>query len=156
MRKAVIFLATLFYCSNGVTENEIVFPLISSKVTSKFGARAHPIRQIRAHHDGVDIAAPLGTEVRAISGGHVVFANQYGSYGKLVVIKHNEIFTSHYGHLGKILVVIGQTIFPGEVIGEIGKTGAVTGPHLHFEIRDKGTAVNPEDLIGGIGVEAQG
>lgn len=133
-----------------------MFPITSTKVSSSFGNRIHPIKLKNLPHQGIDIAAPLGTKVRAISEGIVVFVGVSGGYGNLVVVKHSSEITSHYGHLRRSSVQVGQSVKPGSIIGEVGETGNVTGPHLHFEIRVAGAPINPEDLLGDIRVKAQG
>lgn len=133
-----------------------VYPVMAPKLSSDFGSRAHPVLRYVRHHDGVDLAAPNGAQVRAVAEGTVVFADPYKGYGNLVVIKHNDSLTSHYGHLQRILVSPGQKIKPGAVIGLVGETGITTGPHLHFELRFDGHAQDPEKFIPGLTVQAEG
>jgi LysM repeat protein len=100
-------------------------------------------------HEGVDLAAPVGTPVHAAGGGTVAFAgwNSYG-YGNVVVIAHGPVFTI-YGHLSSYNVSCGQTVSAGNIIGEVGSTGRSSGPHLHFEMRDGNwNPVNPTNYIG--------
>lgn len=133
-----------------------VYPVMAPRLSSDFGTRTHPVLRVRRHHEGVDLAAPSGAQVRAIADGVVVFADPYKGYGNLVVIKHSDALTSHYGHLQKILVAPGQKISPGAVLGLVGTTGRVTGPHLHFEIRLHGKSQDPEKFIPGLALQAEG
>ncbi len=127
---------------------EAIIPC-SGGVSSPFGKRVHPVTGVTANHNGVDIACASGTKVSAVSDGMVETA-QYNEYsGNFVVIRHQNGFTSSYAHLSKISVSPGQSVSAGEEIGKSGSTGMVTGPHLHFEIRQNGVALNPFDYISG-------
>ena len=121
----------------------IVFPLISPRISSEFGPRIHPIRKFSSQHQGVDLAAPQNSHVRAIIDGTVVFAGPHAGYGNLVTIEHRNGFASLYAHLGEIKVKVGQHVSAGTLIGRVGKSGLATGPHLHFEWRKSGRAVDP-------------
>jgi len=138
------------------SRSELVYPLIADRVSSKFGTRVHPIKRHRSHHNGIDLAAPRGAHVRAVSGGKVIFAASYKGFGKLVSIAHDDNNVSLYGHLHEILVEVGQRVKPGELVGKVGSTGRSTGPHLHFEWRHKGKPVNPQKVLPGITQKAQG
>jgi murein DD-endopeptidase MepM/ murein hydrolase activator NlpD len=105
--------------------------------------RTHPVIHKQRHHHGLDLAAPIGAPVRAVREGRVVFAHSFGTYGNLIVIQHHNEITSHYGHLNSIHVQTGELVTTGQVIGAVGKTGRVTGAHLHFEIRHLGKSQDP-------------
>ena len=126
------------------------------RMSSDFGLRNHPIRKHRAHHHGVDLAAPQGAPIRVIAAGQVVYADPLGGYGKVVVVKHAAGLTSHYGHCQSIGVSIGQVVKPGDILGTVGSTGLSTGPHLHFEIRQDGKPQNPEKYLPGLDAPAAG
>ena len=112
------------------------------KISSKFGKRWG-----RAH-EGIDIAAPLGTHFLASEEGKVIFAgNSLPSYGNMIIIDHGNGVHTVYAHAEKVFVRRGDRVFKGEVIGKVGSTGRSTGPHLHFEIRKQAKALNPEKFL---------
>jgi len=94
-------------------------------------------------HEGIDIAAPTGTPIRAAAGGTVISAGWLGGYGNLTVIDHGGGVSTAYGHQSAFAVGGGQAVAQGQVIGYVGSTGHSTGPHLHFEVRINGSAVDP-------------
>ncbi len=120
-------------------------PLRFSRVTSYFGSRFHPIRRIRCQHSGVDYAAPRGTPVSCVADGRVTFAGRKDGYGKLVEVGHSNGLKTRYGHLSRFGkgIKTGVPVEQGQVIGRVGSTGLSTGPHLHYEVRKFGTAINP-------------
>lgn len=118
-------------------------PLTSARFSSGFGLRAHPLLGGNRSHSGVDLAAPQGTPVYAPASGIVRQAQWQGGYGLLVAIEHAGGMQTRYGHLSRIAVVPGQAVGTGAVIGYVGSTGLSTGPHLHYEVRIHGAAVNP-------------
>jgi murein DD-endopeptidase MepM/ murein hydrolase activator NlpD len=121
-------------------------PLNFRRISSYFsGRRMHPILKIARPHHGIDYAAPYGTPVSAAGDGTVVFSGRKGQYGKLVGIRHPNGYTTYYGHLSRIPkgMSAGRKVAQGDVIGYVGATGLATGPHLHYEMRVRGRAVNP-------------
>jgi len=129
------------------------FPFESAampRISSRFGSRYHPVLKRRRMHDGLDIPKPYGTPVYPARSGRVLDAGWNEGYGQLVILKHNNGETTRYGHLSKIMVKNGDLVQRGKtMIGRVGSTGISTGPHLHFEVRDKnGKAVNPTSKIG--------
>ena len=106
---------------------------------SGFGTRA------RDEHDGIDLAAPEGTPIRAAEGGTVLFAGEQRGYGNLVLLAHKNDLVTVYAHNEENLVRKGQNVARGETIARIGHTGNATGPHLHFEVR---VAARPHDPLG--------
>ncbi|MCC6954940.1 MAG: M23 family metallopeptidase, partial [Deltaproteobacteria bacterium] len=110
----------------------IDFPVLSAKLSSKFGPRVHPVRKVHRHHGGVDLVAPAGSHVRSVTDGVVVFAGKLKGYGKLVTVRHANDTYSLYGHLSEMVVNVGSPVKAGQVIGRVGKTGLATGNHLHF------------------------
>ena len=118
-------------------------PVPQAPVTSGFGPRMDPFLGRRALHSGIDFAADGGTPVLATGRGVVLRAGWAGGYGKLVEIEHDDALVSRFGHLSRIAVQSGQSVEPGDVIGYVGSTGRSTGPHLHYETRLAGGAVDP-------------
>lgn len=122
-------------------------PLVGYRITSRFGIRIHPIRGERHLHTGVDLAAPTGTPVLASAPGRVEAAGVEGRYGRSVVIAHQNGYITRYAHLSEVAVAEGEAVAPGDLVGAVGCTGSCTGPHLHFEIRKDGVALDPLDHL---------
>jgi murein DD-endopeptidase MepM/ murein hydrolase activator NlpD len=118
-------------------------PISGGRLSSGFGARSAPTKGASTYHKGIDWATPTGTTVYASNAGTVSFAGWASGYGYAVYIEHADGRQTRYGHLSKVLVSAGQTVSQGEKIALSGNTGVSTGPHVHFEIRINGTAVNP-------------
>ena len=118
-------------------------PISGGRVSSGFGKRKSPTKGASANHQGVDWAVPVGTAVMASSGGTVTKAGWGSGYGYVVYIRHDDGRETRYGHLSKVLVKAGQKVSQGQKIALSGNTGRSTGPHLHFEMRINGSAVNP-------------
>jgi lipoprotein NlpD len=110
---------------------------VSGAVNSGFGPRGS------SFHDGLDIAAPEGTPIRAVEHGEVIYSDQLRGYGNIVIIRHSGGIVSVYAHNQVNLVRDKQQVARGEVIARVGSTGRVTGPHLHFEIRKNNLAQDP-------------
>jgi murein DD-endopeptidase MepM/ murein hydrolase activator NlpD len=119
------------------------FPLRNFRLTSPYGIRRNPVTgQIRLH-EGLDLAAPMGTEVYAAADGVVTETGEDPVYGRYIVIKHGENWASLYGHLQRIETDLRSEVRSGSLIGRVGSTGQSTGPHLHFELRRNGQAQDP-------------
>ncbi len=116
-------------------------------VTSEFGYRCHPITGVWGGHGGIDIGKPKGTPVYASLSGTVTVSQYSSSYGYFVMIDHGNGLETLYAHNSKLLVSVGQTVIAGEKISEVGSTGDSTGNHLHFEVRENGTRVNPRNYL---------
>lgn len=118
-------------------------------ITSNFGYRDLSVAS--SNHRGVDIGNSVGTDVWAADGGTVIYAQDTkGNYGIFIEIQHDDGTVTCYAHLSKILVEVGEKVYQGQLIAKMGKTGRVTGPHLHFEIRPDGTnPVNPTKYLSG-------
>jgi hypothetical protein len=115
--------------------------------TSGFGVRVDPFLGRPAMHTGLDFRAQTGDPVRATANGKVVNAGWAGGYGRMVEIDHGNGLSTRYGHLSQINVKIGDYVKIGQVIGEVGSTGRSTGPHLHYETRIDGEAVDPQKFL---------
>ena len=123
-------------------------PLIGEiYMTSPFGMRMHPLLGRLAIHTGVDLRGDVGVPVRATATGKVTIAGRQGGYGNMVEISHGNGLATRFGHLSEISVKIGQVVRIGEMVGRIGSTGRSTGPHLHYETRVNGEAVDPQKFL---------
>jgi murein DD-endopeptidase MepM/ murein hydrolase activator NlpD len=114
---------------------------VSGQITSPYGTRAGNL------HSGIDIAAPVGTSIRAAIAGTVTFVGWQGAYGNMVDIDHGNGVSTRYAHNSANLVAVGQQVSAGEVIARVGSTGRSTGPHVHFEVRVNGQARNPINYL---------
>ena len=120
-------------------------------ITSKFGPRYHPVTgAYQSTHTGLDIGAASGATIVAADGGTVTTAGVKGGYGKCVMIDHGNGYYTLYGHMSSIAVSVGQSVSKGATIGYVGSTGVSTGPHLHFEIRQGTTILDPENWFTGL------
>lgn len=115
--------------------------------TSGFGVRYDPFLRTPALHSGLDFRGPIGEPVRATAAGTVTSAGWSGGYGRMVEIDHGNGFATRYGHMSEITVSEGQTVRIGQMVGRIGSTGRSTGPHLHYETRIDGEAVDPQKFL---------
>jgi len=114
---------------------------------SGFGKRIDPFTGQLAMHEGIDFEVDNGTPVLAAAGGVVHFAGHHPQYGNLVEIDHGNELSTRYAHLSKVLVRTGEIVMRGREVGLSGATGRATGPHLHFEVRYKGVALNPDRFL---------
>ncbi len=124
-----------------------IHPLKEGWVTSRFGNRTSPFTGLQEFHTGLDVGAAEGTPVVAPGDGTVTFAGTKGHYGKVLIVHHGHGLSTRYAHLSKMLKRPGEAVSRGDVIGLVGETGRSTGPHLHYEVRLNGTAVNPKNYI---------
>jgi murein DD-endopeptidase MepM/ murein hydrolase activator NlpD len=116
-------------------------------LSSSFGVRSDPFGRGPAMHSGLDFRASHGSPVRATATGTVAAAGWNGGYGKMVEIDHGNGISTRYGHLSEIDVKLGQPVRIGQTIGRVGSTGRSTGPHLHYETRIEGDAVDPQKFL---------
>ena len=116
---------------------------VPGKITSPFGWRVHPVSKQEMMHEGVDMEATLGTNIRASAAGKVKTITDSALYGKTLILEHSQEIETLYGHLGEVLVGPGDVISQGQVIGKVGKSGMVSGPLLYFEVREQGKAIDP-------------
>ncbi len=110
-------------------------------------SRYHPIHHRNLPHEGIDIGAERGTPILAAAKGRVIYAGRRSGYGLMVELDHGNGYTTRYGHASKLLAKRGQEVTRGEVIGQVGSTGIATSPHLHYEVRINGRAVNPMNYV---------
>lgn len=125
----------------------MVWPTSSKIVTQEFGNKSS--RYVSGRHTGMDIGGRSGDQVWAAHDGKVTYAGWKGAYGNTVEIVHPSGLITSYHHFSAVRASVGQTVSAGTVIGLIGSTGNSTGPHLHFEVRDGGKAVNPRPYLNG-------
>jgi murein DD-endopeptidase MepM/ murein hydrolase activator NlpD len=116
-------------------------------MSSPFGMRMDPFLGRPAIHTGIDLRGDVGEPVRTTATGRVTIAGREGGYGNMVEISHGNGLATRYGHLSEISVKIGQVVRIGEIVGRIGSTGRSTGPHLHYETRVNGEAVDPQKFL---------
>ena len=129
---------------------------VTGRVTSRFGARLDPLTGTRSAHLGLDVAAASGTPIRAPAGGVVVAAGPRGGYGNAVEIDHGGGLVTLCAHASDLLVFAGDFVEAGQAIATVGSTGRSTGPHLHFEVRQGGQAVDPDQVLKKYGLRAEG
>lgn len=123
------------------------WPVEPVVMTSPFGYRVHPVHGGHRLHQGIDLLAELAQPVRAVEAGAVVFSDWNGAYGNEVEVQHDAHVSTRYAHLEVVLAPTGKYVRKGDIIGLAGQTGLATGPHLHFEIRRDGEALDPEALM---------
>ncbi|MEJ7601878.1 MAG: peptidoglycan DD-metalloendopeptidase family protein, partial [Kofleriaceae bacterium] len=119
---------------------------VPGHVTSKYGPRVGHTGETHLHK-GLDLSSKLGDPVAAAAAGTVTHAGPAGDYGNLVTVRHADGFETRYAHLSAIGVATGQAVEAGQALGQVGSTGLSDGPHLHFEVRQDGDAVNPSALL---------
>lgn len=119
-------------------------PISGGSISSRFGSRSS-IRS--SNHTGLDIAASMGTQITPIAPGTVTFAGYKGSYGNLVIVNHGNGIETYYAHCSSIYCNVGDSVNSNTVISAVGSTGNSTGPHLHLEIRQNGSPLNPENYL---------
>lgn len=124
-----------------------VVPATVTRISSNFGYRRDPFNRRGAMHNGIDFKGPYGSEIYSAAKGEVTFAGWKGGYGRTVEVTHTNGIVTRYAHLSRIGVSVGQAVEPGAVLGGLGSSGRSTGPHLHFEVRINGRAVNPRPFL---------
>ena len=121
-------------------------PLKKMAINSPYGYRDHPVLGRRILHTGVDLKASTNTPVYSPYSGVITYAGWMNGYGKIIIIDNGNNYETRFAHLNRILVKKGQKVNKGKVLAKAGKTGRVTGPHLHYEIRYKKQSMNPMKL----------
>jgi murein DD-endopeptidase MepM/ murein hydrolase activator NlpD len=119
----------------------------AGEITSDFGRRKHPITKVTKNHNGVDIDAPKGASIKASAAGEVIYSGYSSGFGYHIIINHGNGYETTYAHCSKLIAKKGNFIDKGEKIALVGSTGLSTGPHLHFELKVNGTAVDPTQYI---------
>lgn len=130
-----------------VLRKMFLWPLSTGRITSDYGWRLHPIYKKKLFHSGIDIGAPQGTSIRAAADGVVIYSGYSKSYGNMVVLKHRNGYMTVYAHASRLLVKKGKKVSRGDKIAKVGATGAVTGAHLHFEVKKNGKTLDPQKAM---------
>ena len=120
---------------------------LTGRVSSGYGYRKDPFSGQIKYHKGVDVAVEEGTDVKAISHGTVIVSKYDSVGGNYVIVDHGDEVESYYGHLQTRTVAVGDSVEQGQIIGLSGKTGKVTGPHLHFQLFYRGRTVDPQQYF---------
>ncbi|MBI5234186.1 MAG: peptidoglycan DD-metalloendopeptidase family protein [Deltaproteobacteria bacterium] len=128
-------------------EPQFLSPIEKSRISSGYGMRHDPQTSERRFHHGIDIASPEGTPVHPSMDGTVIFSGRKDGYGNTVEIRHDNGYITRYAHTKENLVDVGQRVTTNDMIAKVGNTGRSTGPHLHFEVRLEGYALNPLDMV---------
>ena len=145
--KVEIALDRFVQLKNQVKKLPISHPLPSGHLSSKFGIRKDPFLNRMSMHSGIDVADRYGSPIRAAGLGTVTYAGPRAGYGIMVEVDHGNGVVSRYAHMSKALAKKGERVNTGTIIGKVGSTGRSTGPHLHFETRIRGKAVNPYSFL---------
>ena len=132
--------------TNNTSEKSIVWPT-TGRISSEYGYRSDPITHKRKFHGGIDIAVPVGTRVRAILNGTIVWSGWVDGFGKTIIIDHGNGLKTLYGHNSRLLVNSGSKVHQNQVISLSGNTGRSTGPHLDFRIYLNGKTINPKRYL---------
>ena len=140
-------LARMSALERGLETIPQVMPADINSISSGFGYRRDPFTGGAAMHNGLDFRAPHGAPIHAAAAGTVSFVGVKSGYGKVVEISHGSGMVTRYAHMSRFNTQVGTEIAAGEIIGAIGNTGRSTGPHLHFEVRIDGRAVNPRPFL---------
>ena len=142
--------ASLALVTGATTESDLAgmaypsrLPIPGARISSGFGNRRDPFTNRLARHTGVDLPAPVGTPILASAGGRVRFAGFRRAFGNTVEIDHGDGLVTRYAHASRLLVRKGQVVLPEQPIARVGSTGRSTGPHLHFEVIQDGSLVQP-------------
>lgn len=140
-------LARMSALERGLESIPQVMPADINSISSGFGYRRDPFNGGGAMHSGLDFRAPYGAPIHAAAAGTVTFSGWKGGYGKVIEISHGSGMITRYAHMSRFSTQVGAEVEAGAVIGAIGSTGRSTGPHLHFEVRIDGRAVNPRPFL---------
>ncbi|MAA77998.1 MAG: hypothetical protein CL916_01965 [Deltaproteobacteria bacterium] len=117
------------------------------RISSPFGMRIHPVHKTQKMHKGLDIAAPKGTPIYPIKPGIVTFSGSQKGYGNIVIIDHGEGMSSRYAHCHRLIAQKGERVEYKDIIATVGKSGTATGYHLHLEIRNHNSPIDPQPIL---------
>jgi len=124
-----------------------VLPIRNGVYSSNFGWRLDPFNGQNSYHEGIDFEAAPGTPILAAAAGVIITAEYHVQYGNIVEIDHGNGLVTRYAHCSRLLAKVGDVVMKGAAVGEVGSSGRATGPHLHFEVRQHGTAQNPARFL---------
>ncbi len=146
---AEAFARPVLPAGSAAADGQFLWPVPGGKITSSFGHRLHPLKKVYRMHEGVDIGKELGAPILASESGVVVESRPADGYGWVIVIDHGNGYQSLYAHMEEkdVKVRVRQPVKKGQMIARVGSNGWSTGPHLHFEIRRNGKAINPEQVV---------
>jgi murein DD-endopeptidase MepM/ murein hydrolase activator NlpD len=122
---------------------------VEGEITSEYGERVHPVFKTVKMHTGIDIDSEIGTPIKSATSGLVLRVGEDAINGKYIRVKSGK-YEVVYAHCYKASVKEGQRVKQGDILGEVGDTGIVSGPHLHFEVQENGASLDPMDLLMGI------
>ncbi len=134
---------------NSVVKSLLMTPIDGARISSGFSfKRKHPVLGYSRAHKGTDFAAVTGTPIQCAGDGTVIFVGWKGAFGKFISIRHNSEYTTNYGHLSKFnsRTKVGHKVKQRDIIGYVGSTGLATGPHLHYELVERGRHINPRNF----------
>ena len=140
----------MFYTADGAAlkPSFLRAPIETVRVTSGFGVRKRPKRKASRNHEGIDFAAPVGTKIFASGDGEVILRERQKLFGNIIKIRHSTDVTTVYAHMSDFgEFVVGDKVRQGQIIGFVGRTGVATGPHLHYEFRVNGKALDPFEAV---------
>ncbi len=120
---------------------------VEAPITSPFGLRKDPTNGEETFHYGLDLGAPQGDKIKCAANGTIEEAGENSEYGKFIIVRHSDTVSTLYAHCNELLPQTGDTVTAGQVIATVGATGKTTGPHLHFEIRDGETWLDPTKFL---------
>ena len=124
-----------------------MLPVLGGSYNSNFGWRIDPFTGRKSYHEGIDFAGGEGAPILAAAGGVVIYSERHSQYGNMVEIEHGNNLTTRYAHASRLHVKVGDMVLRGAKIAEVGRTGRATGTHLHFEVLQRGVAVNPAQFL---------
>jgi len=133
--------------SKNVLSWQSLVEISQARITSGFGMRKDPFTGDPEYHEGIDIAAPTGTAIYPLKAGEVTFSGWNGRYGRCVVVQHDDGTQTRYAHASRLFAKKGDRVDPKTMIAQVGSSGRATGPHLHFEYRVNGKAVDPMSVF---------
>ncbi len=149
MNPAEALLAAVFFLGGdaGAPQGRLAQPVLHARVSSDYGVRVDPLHGRNSFHEGIDLAASVGSIVRAVAPGQVIFSGYHAGYGRVIALRHSDEVTTLYAHCWAVRVHVGDKVQAGSVIGFVGESGRATGPHLHFEVRVNGKSLDPLALL---------